>query len=145
VRKIKTTLVAMLIAVGAAHSAHAASPVVVAFHAAAGSQVHGFATLTAHSGGSMASFRLRGLPPAGVATAYLRAGTCSDQTHLSASSAFIANMRATLSGTVSISKPVSYHGTPVRLAVVTDGGHVLVVSLGNRLAACGNIPRSVSH
>ena len=84
-----------------------------------------------------------GVPPGARAEARIHYGTCSDLAHLSASSASLPNLRANAKGRARATGRVltAMQRQNVRLAVLADGHHVIVIVLpGRGLVACGTIP-----
>jgi hypothetical protein len=143
-RSIAIGLAAWLAVLGIPRAASGATQISVRLQTVAPGHVQGTAILSDFKGGSKVSLRLSGLPPRGVAIAVLRAGTCADRTHLSASTAFIARLKADSSGIASGVRPVTYHREVVPVSAMTDGAHVILVSVSGRVgvSACGTIPRS---
>jgi hypothetical protein len=108
-------------------------------------RVQGTARLTATpTGGTMIVVQVQHLPPGARVSSRLHAGTCAHLTRLSASFARLPDLTANAQGRATAQGPILFHGQrnePVGLAVLGDGGHVIVLARGMRLVACGMIPR----
>ena len=113
--------------------------VIAALHPAPGSHATGTASLRLVAGGTRAQIRLSGLMPKASARAILQAGTC---TKSGASFALVARLRADASGKANATGAVLFHGSvEVPLRTIADGAHVIRVLAGDRVLACGTIPR----
>jgi hypothetical protein len=109
-------------------------------------RVHGMVTLTAVGAGTRVVVDVRGLPPGARAQSVLHAGTCANLAHLSASMTVVVALRASATGRARTSGRLLFHGREnVRLAVLTDGDHVMVITRGAQVLACGTIPRTPAH
>jgi YVTN family beta-propeller protein len=105
-------------------------------------RVHGTALLTAVDGGTRVVLDVRGLPPGARAVSLLHGGTCS---HFGASVTVVVALRAGTTGQARATGRLLFHGREnVRLSVLTDGDHVMVITRGAQVVACGTIPRMPS-
>ncbi len=138
-RTILGGAMACLLLAGLTFPAEAQRSVDVVLRQVAHSHVQGHAHLSASGRGTRVGLDVRGLRTGAVAYAYLRAGRCSDLAHLSASTAFLARLKGT-GRRIRASTMLTYHGDSVALSVLTDGEHVIVLTIGSRLAACGTVP-----
>ena len=106
-------------------------------------RVHGTALLTAVDGGTRVVLDVRGLPPGARAVSVLHGGTCS---HFGASVTVVVALRAGTTGQARAIGRLLFHGREnVRLSVLTDGDHVMVITRGAQVLACGTIPRTPAH
>ena len=118
--------------------AAAQSTFTVPIHSEGGSSVSGSAVLTATDGGTSISFDVTGLAAGASAQTSLHAGTCSTP---GASAAALPVLEADSTGRATASGMVLFRGTEdVALSTIADGEHVILVSQGNQMVACGNIP-----
>jgi YVTN family beta-propeller protein len=85
---------------------------------------------------------VRGFPPGARAVSVLHGGTCS---HFGASVTVVVALRAGTTGQARATGRLLFHGREnVRLSVLTDGDHVMVITRGAQVVACGTIPRMPS-
>jgi hypothetical protein len=106
-------------------------------------RVHGTAMLTAIRAGTRVVVDVRGLPPGARALSALHGGTCS---HFGLSTTVVVALRADATGRARATARLLFHGRQdIRLAVLTDGDHVIVIFLDAHLVACGTIPRVSSQ
>jgi hypothetical protein len=118
--------------------AAAQSTFTVPIHSEGGSSVSGSAVLTATDGGTSVSLDISGLGAGTTAQTSLHAGTCSAP---GASAAALPTLTADTAGRATGSGMVLFRGTEnVALPTVADGEHVILVSQGNQVVACGTIP-----
>ena len=114
-----------------------------------GSGVSGTATFTAAGDvahaprledATQVSLQVSGLPPGASAQSSLHAGTCATP---SASAAMLPNLMADAMGRATASGFVLFRGAEnVAFTIVADGSHVVSVTSGGRVLACGAIPRA---
>src|SRR5205085_11972904 len=83
---------------------------------------------------------VRGLPPGARALSALHGGTCS---HFGLSTTVVVALRADATGRARATGRLLFHGKQnIRLSVLTDGDHVLVIVLDGHIVACGTFPRA---
>lgn len=109
----------------------------VALAPAAGSKAKGTAMVMAAGNGTSVMLDLTGLAPKTKVVALFKAGTCARQ---SASFGTIAQGAADAKGAFKASGKVLYRNAPVSFTVAGDGGHLVVILAGGKMAACGVIP-----
>jgi LPXTG-motif cell wall-anchored protein len=106
------------------------------------SGVSGTARLTSAGEGTEVTLELSGLEPDAEAQASMHAGTCDMP---SASFAALPNLRADAEGRATASGRVLFQGAEdVALATMADGEHIISVSSGGQVVACGAIPVAAS-
>ncbi|HKC73106.1 MAG TPA: hypothetical protein VKF37_02765 [Chloroflexota bacterium] len=103
-------------------------------------RAHGTATLTAVGAGTRVVLDVRGLPPRARALSALHGGTCS---HFGLSTTVVVALRADATGRARAAGRLLFHGKQnIRLSVLTDADHVLVIVLAGHIVACGTFPRA---
>jgi hypothetical protein len=127
-----------------AHSvALAPQTIIMRLQPVAPARVHGTVTLTAVGAGTRVVVDVRGLPPGARAQSFLHAGTCANLAHLSASMTVVVALRASATGRARATGRLLFHGREnIRLSVLTDGDHVIVIVLDGHIVACGPFPRA---
>ena len=140
------TVAALLAAAGPALAQQA---VTAQLSAQGGSGVSGTATFTAAGDvahaprledATQVSLQVNGLPPGASAQSSLHAGTCATP---GASAAMLPSLTADATGRATASGFVLFRGAEnVAFTTVADGGHVVSVTSGGRVVACGAIPRA---
>jgi hypothetical protein len=125
------------------------APVTAQLAPQGGSGVGGTATVTAAGDAAHAprledatqvALSVSGLAPGAAAQASLHAGTCATP---GASAAALPSLTADAAGRASASGFVLFRGAEnVAFPTVADGAHVISVSSGDRVVACGAIPRA---
>jgi LysM repeat protein len=141
-----------LFAAGPMASAGQALPqVIVQLSPEGGSGVGGTATFVAAGDEAHApdmddatrvSLEVVGLPPNATAQSSLHAGTCAQP---GASAAALPNLTADSSGNANASGMVLFRGSEnVAFSTVADGSHIIRITSGDRVVACGAIPRQTT-
>ncbi len=140
------SVAALLVAPG---SALAQQAVTAQLSAQGGSGVTGTATFTAAGDVAHAprlddatevALVVSGLPPGASAQASVQAGTCATP---GASAAMLPSLTADAGGRATASGFVLFRGAEnVAFSTVADGGHVVSITSGGRVVACGAIPRA---
>jgi ribosomal 50S subunit-associated protein YjgA (DUF615 family) len=73
----------------------------------------------------------------------LHAGTCANLAHLTASMTVVVALRASVTGRARATERLLFHGREnIRLSVLTDGDHAIVIVLDGHIVACGAFPRA---
>jgi hypothetical protein len=136
-----TIVVAALAALVLACSASAAGVLLKPAHLYAldHSKITGMATLTPVGLGTSAHLVVNGLGPHSPARALLHEGTC---THHGPSTATVGFGRADGTGVLrTTTAQILSRSLPLAVQEIADGKHVIAVSVGARVVACGRVPR----
>jgi len=103
------------------------------------SKITGLATLAPAGLGTSARLVVNGLGPHSPARALLHEGTC---THHGPSTAIVGAGRADGTGVLRTTRAqILSHALPLAVGSIADGKHVIAVSVGTRVVACGRVPR----
>ena len=102
-----------------------------------GSRVTGTISYQAFGHGTAVWVRLRGATPSARVRVLLQAGGCARH---GASFALAASGKANAAGALVANGQALFHGQPVGIRTVADGGHVFVVVSAGRASACAPIP-----
>ena len=133
-----SAVVAVVAALALAPVASAVNPYVhVSLRQRGSSGVSGSAVVAAKSDGTRVTLTLYNLAPKAVVRAFLHAGTCAKP---SASLATIVSTKATAAGGVSTAAQLVLGGKPVSYFDIADGDHLITISAGSRVVACGAVP-----
>jgi hypothetical protein len=134
---MKTLIAILVVGLATAGAALAVNPTETVELKAAGSPVTGTATAGAAGKGTRVVFKLRGLEAGAKLRAVFHAGTCARP---GASFADAGSAVADAKGIASWTATIRFHGAPVSWKTAADGGHLLAVVSGGKVAGCGVIP-----
>ena len=110
----------------------------VPLSAVADSGVSGDATLVTSGEGTEVTLNVAGLAANAEAQASMHAGTCEQP---SASFAALPSLKADANGNATATGRVLFQGTEdVALLTMADGQHIISISSGGQVVACGAIP-----
>ena len=136
--RVGTATLAVVAALVLAPLAAAVNPYVhVSLRQRGGSGVTGSAVVAAKSDGTRVTLTLYGLAPKSAVRALLNAGTCAKP---SASFTLIVSAKATAAGGVSSAAQLALGGKQVSFFDVADGEHVIRITAGSQVVACGAVP-----
>ena len=103
----------------------------------AASPVRATAVVGRHGRGTQVAVDVSKAPPHARVRAVLNAGTCFKR---SASFADAGSARNNGDGRAHWTARILFHNGPVGWDTVADGGHILVLIINGKAAACGSIP-----